>query len=69
MTTKITIEITKEQLELITFGLLKANQYFHGKADELFDAKADYQRVSAHLKKADEASYLRYRLGSEKVEA
>jgi len=69
MTTPITIEITKEQLELITFGLLKANQYFHGKADELFDANADYQRVSAYLQKADAASDLRYLLGLEKVEA
>jgi len=68
MTDKITIEVTIEQLDLITFGLLKAHQYFHEKSDKLFDAKADYKRVSAYLQKADAASDLRYHLGSDKVE-
>ena len=67
MSTKITIEVTKEQLDLITFGLLKASQYFHGKADALHDQKADWTRVSAYLTKFNESDDLRADLGRAKA--
>ena len=58
MSDKITIEVTKEQLDLITFGLLKASQYFYGRADALHDEKAEWSRVAAYLTKFNQTDDL-----------
>jgi hypothetical protein len=59
MTDKITIEVSKDDLALITFGLFKASQHYNEQADRAHGMGAEFARIQKLLDVSNAADELR----------